>query len=160
MARFELAIDRLLDREQGYVNDPDDRGKETNLGISARSYPDENIKAMTRRRASDIYRRDYWDEMRCGQMYAQTVAEAVFDFGVNAGIGQASKLIQACVRVTTDGIIGPVTINAINDVNDDGFLLIDYSLRRCKYYALIASRRSSQKKFLAGWIIRAVSMAE
>ena len=160
MAKFELAIDRLLDREAGYVNDKTDRGGETNMGISSRSYPNENIKAMTRRRAAEIYRSDFWDDLLCGQIHCQAVANALFDFGVTSGQVHAARLIQACVGVTTDGFMGPVTIGAINSVNDDGFLLTDFSLRRCKYYALIASRRSSQKKFLAGWIIRAVSMAE
>jgi len=160
MAKFELAIDRLLGHEAGYVNDQTDRGGETNMGISARSYPDEDIKGMTRKRASGIYRRDYWDKMLCSRINCQRVAGALFDFGVNAGTPHAVRLMQASVGTTTDSIMGPVTVGAINEFDDDLLLLTDFSLQRCKYYALIASRRSSQKKFLAGWIIRAVSMAE
>lgn len=34
---FDIAFDRLLGHEGGYVNDPEDPGGETNWGISKRS---------------------------------------------------------------------------------------------------------------------------
>ncbi|MBI5843910.1 MAG: hypothetical protein HZB23_04475 [Deltaproteobacteria bacterium] len=45
--------------EGGYVNDPADPGGETRFGISRRAYPNEDIKALTRERAAEIYYRDY-----------------------------------------------------------------------------------------------------
>ena len=37
---FEIAFERLIGNERGYSNNPLDPGKETNWGISKRSYPD------------------------------------------------------------------------------------------------------------------------
>ena len=45
---FEAAVDRVLGHEGGYVNHPNDPGGETNWGISKRSYPNVDIKALTR----------------------------------------------------------------------------------------------------------------
>ena len=56
MAMFEPAVTKLLDLEGGYVCDPDDPGGKTNHGITKRSYPDIDIKALTRDDAIRIYR--------------------------------------------------------------------------------------------------------
>ena len=48
---FEEIIDNVLESEGGYVNDKDDPGGETNMGISKRAYPDLDIKNLTREEA-------------------------------------------------------------------------------------------------------------
>ena len=57
---FQRCILFVLDQEGGYVNDPRDPGGETNFGISKRSYPDVDIRALTKPQAIEIYRKDYW----------------------------------------------------------------------------------------------------
>ena len=37
---FDQLVDRVLEREGGYVNHPDDRGGPTNYGITQRVYSD------------------------------------------------------------------------------------------------------------------------
>ena len=66
--RFPAFINRILGHEGGYVNDPQDPGGETNWGISKRSYPGEDIKNLTLDQAAAIYRRDYWDMARAGDL--------------------------------------------------------------------------------------------
>lgn len=51
---FQPALSKTLAHEGGYVNDPHDPGGETNMGISKRSYPNENIRGMTRAREKFI----------------------------------------------------------------------------------------------------------
>lgn len=46
MARFEDAIKLTLIHEGGYVNNPADPGGETNMGITKRDHPNEDIKNM------------------------------------------------------------------------------------------------------------------
>ena len=53
---FDLAFDRLIGHEGGYVDNPADPGGETNWGISKRSYPNINIKTLTRDGAKEMYR--------------------------------------------------------------------------------------------------------
>ena len=44
---FKEVVARVLTREGGYVNHKDDPGSETNMGISLRAHPDEDIKNLT-----------------------------------------------------------------------------------------------------------------
>ena len=45
---FEEIIEDVLKHEGGYVNDPHDRGGETNFGITKKFYPDVDIKNLTK----------------------------------------------------------------------------------------------------------------
>jgi len=56
---FEQIINDVLEHEGGYVNDPLDKGGETNFGIAKRWYPDLDIKALTKNDAVNIYYNDY-----------------------------------------------------------------------------------------------------
>lgn len=106
---FDRAVELILKHEGGYVNDPDDPGGETNFGISKRSYPNENIKDLTRDRAKMLYKRDYWDRVR-GDELPWPLAVIAFDMAVNAGVGTSIKLLQESLGVTVDGALGPVTL--------------------------------------------------
>lgn len=121
---FDTAFDRLMGHEGGYVNNPADPGGETNWGISKRSYPDVNIKNLTRDQAKEIYRRDFWDRGQMDQFDA-AVAFQTLDFAVNSGIETAIRKLQAAAGVADDGHIGPVTVAAIKNrgVNDMIMLL-------------------------------------
>lgn len=57
---FDRVMEFILGWEGGYVNNPADPGGETNWGITKRSYPDLDIRNLTRDQALEIYRRDYW----------------------------------------------------------------------------------------------------
>lgn len=114
-ASFEFAIAFTLHQEGGYtpglVNDP---GGETHWGISKRSYPDLDIKNLSREQAISIYRRDYWDALHLDQL-PPPLATMLFEGAVNQGAPTARGFIrdlQRMVRVNPDGIIGPATASA------------------------------------------------
>lgn len=110
-ANFERCLAETLRHEGGYVNDPHDPGGETNMGISRGSYPNENIRGMTRSRASEIYRRDYWAPLRGDELPAGLDMVA-FDGAVNSGVSRGAKWLQSALGVTADGKIGPQTLAA------------------------------------------------
>lgn len=110
---FETAVDRVLGHEGGYVNHPNDPGGETNWGISKRSYPQLDIKALTRDGAVLIYKADFWDRGGMDKI-DPAVAFQVFDAAVNHGSGNALRMLQRAVGVADDGHIGPVTLRAVN----------------------------------------------
>jgi lysozyme family protein len=110
-ANFEACMAEVFKHEGGYVNDPHDPGGETNMGISKRSYPKENIRGMTRERAAQIYRKDFWDKLKCDDLPAGLDLVA-FDAGVNSGPARGAKWLQQAVGVDADGKIGPQTIAA------------------------------------------------
>ena len=156
MAEFLKAIDGVLEREGGYVNDPADRGKATKYGISQRSYPHLDIADITKQDAVDIYCEDFWVPLCASQIVKQIVANVFFDFAVNAGRTRATKLMQQILCVQIDGLIGPITIGAINSADGEKTAM-QYTLHRIQFYNDLASGRKSQRKFLTGWINRALS---
>lgn len=125
------AINIILEQEGGYVNDPRDPGGETKYGITKRSYPDENIAKLTKKRAKEIYCRDYWDDCRCDDLPAG-LDILVFDCAVNQGPYFARRNLQASIGVKTDGIIGPKTLEAARQ--DPESALPELAARRARRY--------------------------
>lgn len=109
---FDIAFDRLMGNEGGYTNNPADPGGETQWGIAKRSYPNVDIKNLTREQAKEIYRTDFWQRGRMDE-YDAGLAFQVFDFAVNSGIETALRKLQRAAGVADDGHIGPVTVAAI-----------------------------------------------
>ncbi len=99
---FDLAFDRLLGSEGGYVDDPSDPGGETNWGISKRAYPGVNVKALTRADAKLIYRQDFWNRIHADEL-DDGVAFQTFDFAVNSGIETAVRKPEAWPTTGTGG---------------------------------------------------------
>lgn len=108
--------DEIFPSEGGYVNDKHDPGGETNLGISKRSYPNEDIAGMTRARAKAIYRRDFWNKVQ-GDRLPPGVDLVAMDAAVNSGVKRSVKWLQASTGLTgiaVDGIMGPATLGYIS----------------------------------------------
>ncbi len=105
---FDAAFDRLFANEGGYVDDPSDPGGETNWGISTRSYPNVDIKALTRDGAKAIYASDFWARIVADDL-PDAAAFQAFDFAVNSGIETAVRYLQRAVGVADDGHWGPVS---------------------------------------------------
>lgn len=106
---FEKAFDHVVGLEGGYVDDKFDPGGVTKYGISKRAYPDEDISSLTLERAKELYRRDYWNVLRCEEM-PWPLAMLVFDCGVNQGIQVAAKTLQKALGVVQDGSLGKITM--------------------------------------------------
>ena len=104
-------MDFVLREEGGYVNDPRDPGGETKFGISRRSHPKVDIKALTRADAVALYTANEWRALACAALPAGLDLVA-FDAGVNSGIGRGARWLQQALTVPTDGRIGPVTLAA------------------------------------------------
>lgn len=109
---------RICGHEGEYSNrNPvDDPGGETKWGISKRSYPYLNIKALTKEDAAIIYKKDFIAPLTKTHMpYA--VVYQLLDFGVHSGIHTAIKEFQKQLGLVPDGIIGPKTMAKINNTS-------------------------------------------
>jgi lysozyme family protein len=113
-SNFDRCLAEILKHEGGYVNHPADPGGETNMGISRRSYPNEDIRGMTRERAGFLYRRDFWEPVR-GDELPMGVDLVAFDAAVNSGVSRSAKWLQRALEVEQDGKIGPQTIGAVEN---------------------------------------------
>ncbi len=108
---FDQAFERLIGHEGGYVNHPADPGGETKFGITKRTYPGENIAALTLARAKEIYRRDFWGAAGCDAV-ADGAKFDLFDMAVNSGVRRAVLTLQEAVGEAQDGQLGPRTLQA------------------------------------------------
>ncbi len=170
-ALFDQCLAVVLDKEGGFVDHPDDLGGPTNLGITLRTLatwkgiafdelsPDgrqhliEELRALTRREAAEIYRSNYWLPMRCGDL-PPPVALMTFDFGVNAGARTAVKLLQRVVGVTDDGSVGPLTLAAVKAM-DANRLVDEMAEARLAHYRALPTFGT----FGAGWTTRTQQVA-
>jgi lysozyme family protein len=123
---FDKGFELVVGVEGGYESPENaiknkDPGGETNFGISKRQYPNEDIKNMTLDRAKLIYKRDYWDVVKCEQL-PFPLNIFVFDSAVNQGCDKkanfaAQKLLQKTLNLPMDGIIGMQTIQKAQSAN-------------------------------------------
>ena len=171
MADFAIAINIVLKNEGGYVNDKDDAGGATNFGLSLRflktiypSWTAENVKRLTQSAAMQIYKTEFWNKGRYGEISNQRVANYVFDCAVNHGIKQSNKFLQRAIMaidsypsaVKDDGVLGVVTLARANSAEVDNLALwCCMKAIRADFFRAIVRRDSTQEKFLNGWLKRA-----
>jgi len=134
-ASFDAALEFVLRWEGGYVNDVRDPGGETNMGISKRAYPREDIKGMTRERAAVLYKRDYWAKAGCDTL-PPALALLVFDTSVNCGVASALAILRLA-RKAGAGLHAQTR---------------EYTVRRIVRYASLAAF----KTYGTGWVRRAL----
>ena len=157
LTEFEEIIEVVLHHEGGYVHDPKDLGGETNFGIAKRFYPNEDIKNLTKDRAKDIYKQDYWDKNKVESLPEQ-LRHIFFDMCVNQGKSRGVKILQRAANakgknLKVDGGLGPKTIAAM-----DGVELDRVRAYRIKYYADLVTRKPDLEKFYYGWFRRGLEV--
>src|SRR5213593_788875 len=108
---FENAVAFVLQEEGGTSNNPADAGGLTKWGISSRQYPQVGQSTFSKDDAIAIYKRDYWDRLRCDNL-PWPAALLVFDTAVNHGQAQAARWLQQALHVKADGVVGELTARA------------------------------------------------
>lgn len=165
----------IIAKEGGYVNHPADRGGPTNYGITAMSYADyfkrpadnitkAEIKAVTPQLAEKIYYSLYFVRPNIN-LLPELIQPLMLDMSVNHGPNKAIELLQTTLLhdgyniSTTDGLIGPKTLNAVTRATADlGKHLINNLINsRIQFYKQIVKHDPSQAVFENGWIARAES---
>lgn len=108
-AGYTIAINRVLGLEGGYTPGlAGDPGGETNWGISKHSFPNIDIKNLTRAGAIQIYYSSFWTAINAEKM-APALAYQALDFAVNSGPETSIRKLQVALGVADDGQWGAVT---------------------------------------------------
>jgi lysozyme family protein len=178
---FDALIGPLLAREGGYVNDPNDRGGETNFGVTI-AVARENgyggpMRAMSLDQAKAIYRAKYWAKpgLYLIAPLSAKVAEELFDTGVNMGTGTAAMFLQRALNalnrmagdypdIRVDGAIGPATAAAFaaylkrNGAKAEAVMLKALNVLQGARYIELAEGRASNETFLNGWLANRVGL--
>ena len=157
LTTFNEIIEKVLEHEGGYVNDPHDRGGETKYGITKKFYPDVDIKNLTIDQAKHIYHTDYWRRGKCDEIPSR-LRHIYFDMLVNFGKRGAVKVLQQAAvakghKIAVDGGIGPNTLKAIKNVETDRVRAY-----RVLKFASIVIKKPTQEKFWLGWFRRAIGV--
>ena len=159
MSGFVRALPVILRAEGGYVNDPDDRGGATNMGITQKTYDawrvtqherTRHVKRIADDEVEAIYHTRYWVDAKCDAL-PWPVSLVHFDAAVNHGVRRAVKMLQQSVGAVVDGIHGPRTQAAI-DAQDPTTTVGKMLWQRVDFYYRIS--RGNQLKFLRGWLRR------
>jgi len=159
---WEYCLGIILEHEGGYVNHPSDPGGETNMGVTKRVYEEhggtKDMKDLTFDDISPIYKKSYWDRVK-GDQLPEGLDLCIFDFGVNAGTGRATKYLQEMIGTTPDGAIGPNTLRKLDQfIGMEGIdgAITEYQHRRQKYYESLKTFET----FGRGWTRRVEETTE
>lgn len=152
---FDEVFERTIGHEGGYVNNPKDPGGETIWGITiatarANGYTGA-MRYLERDQAKEIYRKAYWQRAKCAQ-YNSAIGFQMFDAAVNHGIGNAIRILQRAVGVADDGVVGEMTLGAINKKSLDDVLVL-FNAERLEFYAKL----KTFPEFGRGWTRRVAS---
>jgi lysozyme family protein len=187
LANFYEAYQITKKHEGGYVNDKDGVGGETYKGISRRYHPswpgwkivdackgksdflnkiysDEKLEELV----IGFYKEHFWDVNLLDEVSSQSVANEMFDTGVNMGVGRAAKFLQKALNVLNkngklypdlveDGVIGSGTLRALNaclSYRGDVYIYKVLNILQGMHYVNFMSKSSVQEKFAYGWLDR------
>lgn len=159
---YEIAIERVLSQEGGYVSHSADSGGSTNMGITARSLMDYNkrkghewtIPTLDRDQAREFYFDEYWVPLMLHTIGNQDVKNVLLSTAVNTGKDLAVRRIQALVKAEEDGKMGPKTVARINYFIGPEILVNAYCDSIKEYYQNLVKRRPKDLVFYKGWIRR------
>ena len=165
--KFESLIPYTLKYEGGYSNRKNDKGGETNYGITKIFYDEyknkvpgtlsSTIKDITLEDAKKLYKAQ-WDRYNLGYVRDKRKALLLHDYMVNSGARGVVKRLQGILNsrgynLKVDGNIGKETLEAINNSNFDTFA-IDLQNDRKNWYDGLVDSDSTQMDNIKGWFNR------
>ena len=101
-----------------------------------------------------FYEQMYWDKMRLGEINSQLKANEIFIFGVNVGTKPAIKAAQRIAGVVDDGIMGEISLAAINKVDEEKFDK-EFDQHELRYYNNLIKQNPRLRVYANGWRRRA-----
>ena len=165
---MESALDEIMESEGGFQQWEEDRGNYvnnrligTNRGITPNALAEyrgvdpstitvDDIKNVSDEEAREIFLEKYYFANGLDRL-PQHLQANVLDMYINSGTN-AISILQDLLGVERDGIIGPETLEALENTNITNEM---YANRRIQYYNAVARNRPSQRGFLRGWLNRA-----
>lgn len=155
-SNFAQCFALTLKHEGGYVDDPQDPGGATNLGVTigtlsawlGRQATKAEVRALTPEAVKPIYKKNYWDKVR-GDDLPAGVDFACYDFAVNSGPKRGAIALQRAIGVADDGIVGSVTLANVASRP------VDQTIERITADRMTFLRRlSTWPRFGKGWTTR------
>ena len=170
---FKKAFDFILRVEGGKVDNPNDPGGRTNLGITQRTFsqwlnntglPNADVFDILREEAYPIYHDLYWREGQCNRLpYPLSIYH--FDGYVNLLPGDAGRVLQRALKfrapeLVVDGVVGPITIKTANNLEHDLAVRNEYLWERIRLYIRKVKANEKKLEFLPSWMWRLDKLRE
>lgn len=165
MAKIEQLAPKILKWEGGFVNHPNDKGGATNRGITIGTYTHyrkskglpapsvDDLKNISNAEWMDILKTLYWDKWKADEINNQSIANLLVDWAWGSG-AYGIKYPQQVLGVSADGVVGKITLAAINSYPDQEELFQKLWDRRKQHFESIVQRDATQGVFLKGWLNR------
>lgn len=160
----------ILRREGGFVNDPDDPGGATNMGITQATLSDylgrrptlDDVRRLTEETAREIYERRYYRGPGIDRLPPE-IQPFMTDSAVNHGPRSAAKMLQRVLNeagfgpIAIDGLLGPATRRAAETAQNEmgSWLRAALVEARQEAYRRIIAARPASAKYERGWMARA-----
>lgn len=170
MTGFILPWEIGHDMTGAYHEDANDPGGATKWGICKRDFPDIDIKNLDMASALRIYFQEYWLKTGRQKSYCDSIPHPLnfshLDCCVNVGnwkrlkdgtpyfTGRANMMLQRAVEVDDDGLIGKITLAAIEKLDPLRItsMIID---QRDNYYQSLGTWANEYKE---GWLNRTTAL--
>jgi len=111
-----------IPNEGGYVNNTKDPGGETNMGISKRYHPYEDIKNLTRERANALLYKEIWNWNGINKL-PKEIRGFIFDHGIRTSPQNAIETTHRALGIDPVGtIIGNATLSRLENTDYEEFL--------------------------------------
>lgn len=155
---FETAVNKLLGFEGGYSDHPADPGGKTMYGITEAQARRAGYRGAMQDLPLDlakrIYKEEYWGAVRAEELPVG-IRYLMFDAAVNSGPVQAIKWLQRAVGAADDGVFGPKTMQAINQLSADS-IRMKLLAQRLRFMADL----TNWPAFGRGWAKRIAELME
>jgi len=133
----------------------------TRFGVTQNAHPNlpdgfftmDTISAL--QQAELIYEGQYWNRFLGGEIVDDGVAACMLSFAINDGESREVKMVQACVGVDVDGVMGAVTLQHVNAYDGPQLAAALRAAQADFYRALYAANPARNGQFINGWLIRA-----
>jgi lysozyme family protein len=158
MADFLPAVALTLQHEGGYVDNDNDKGGPTNMGITSKDMPDVNLKIISVEQAQEFYRKKFWNPL-FQNIISQDMANKIFDMGVLFGMSTAARLAQSVllaagsVGIHKTDVFDASTLAGVNGLGSEKFLPA-YKSRFSIHARWIPTQDPTQEEFVNGWVNR------
>jgi len=172
MTDEDIITDVLRREGIAFTNDPTDHGGPTKYGITLRdlrtwrkslAVSAVDVEALTEDEARAIYRQRYILDPGFDLLHDLWLRAFLVDCGVLQGPRNAVKFLQRALGVLSDGILGPVTLAALEQADQQP---LRKAVLRERIQHLVACAvvdvppdvlASTNLKYLRGWLNRATS---
>ena len=134
---FNKIIKYTHEAEGGFVDNKNDRGGRTNMGVTQRTFdaynkkmnrPLKDVKNITKDEANEIYYKEYYLASGADKIKDKNLRYLHYDAAINHGVGRAKKFLQ-----------------------QSGGDFDKYMKLRNNFYDDIVKDKPKQKEFLKGW---------